>query len=147
MRWLVFLGVMLMGGGCSSDPGGCTKDSDCKGSRVCSTGQCVDTGSGGGVPTMTDSGAGGTPAECDGQGDCQACIECAGDSTCYDAQQTCITSPDCTGLLDCLSACGLTDDVCQGGCYAGFPDSATADLSAYEVCVDCACSMDCVSCP
>lgn len=28
--------------GCSSGGGGCTKDSDCKGDRVCASGECVD---------------------------------------------------------------------------------------------------------
>jgi hypothetical protein len=141
-RVLGFLGACLISG-CGGDPVGCTKDADCKGTRVCFSGECVDGA--GGVSSGTTSSEGGSPTGCDGQGSCQACIECASGSECSDAQQACIQSPDCTGLLECLVACDF-DDVCEGGCYASYPDSAAEALSAFEVCVTCACPLDCQSC-
>lgn len=50
---LVILAAPLFLGGCSGGGGGCTKDSDCKGDRVCAQGECVD------LPTKAAEGPAG----------------------------------------------------------------------------------------
>lgn len=141
--------LLVMGGwACTGETsGGCTKDTDCKGNRVCSSGQCVDKGSGGGGGS-TDPGGGGSggAATCDGQGDCQACFDCAAESNCSDTIVACANSVDCSGLLDCVSACAADDQSCQGDCYNSYPQSASDMLADAEVCLECECPIDCGTC-
>ena len=147
--WSVLRALVAPNMACSTDSGGCAKDGDCKGSRVCVSGECVDGSGGGG--TTTSGGGGGTGGSssgtCDGIGDCAACITCAADSTCSAEQSACVNSPDCTGLLDCLTPCDPADDICLGDCYNSYPDSAANTLFAFQACVECECPADCNSCP
>jgi hypothetical protein len=56
LMWAVAAVFVACGGGGQMTADECTKDTDCKGSRVCEAGQCVDpSGSGGG----SQSGSGG----------------------------------------------------------------------------------------
>jgi hypothetical protein len=62
--WLVLL---IVASSCSSPPAGCSKDSDCKGTRVCQSGVCIDPGGGeagggsaGGGPAGGGSAGGGS---------------------------------------------------------------------------------------
>ncbi|MBK7863739.1 MAG: hypothetical protein IPJ65_35065 [Archangiaceae bacterium] len=58
----LFLGGVLLGlWSCSAPAAGCTKDTDCKDTRVCVAGECVERGTGGGAAGGSAGGsAGGT---------------------------------------------------------------------------------------
>jgi len=147
LYWTGFVVLAMWGLGCSTEPsGGCSKDSDCKGSRVCENGVCVAGGAGGAGTTSLVGGGGGSPATCDNQGDCVACFDCAGAGTCSPEINACANSADCTGLLDCLNACDPADDLCMGDCYNIYPQSAIDAAINARVCLECACSNDCGTC-
>ena len=55
----ILVAVMLMGCGGGAVVSECTKDTDCKGTRVCSSGACVEPG-GGSAGSGGTAGAGGT---------------------------------------------------------------------------------------
>ncbi|MBM4360526.1 MAG: hypothetical protein FJ096_20665, partial [Deltaproteobacteria bacterium] len=100
---------------CSSDEGGCTKDIDCKGDRICASGECVDsstasTGSAGGGGSAStggngSGGSGGTPSASSASASSSAASTGSG--------QMC----DC-GKIDCGGSCvdtATSNDHC-GGC-------------------------------
>ena len=57
---LVVTSLGLFAWACGSEPNGCTKDTECKGSRVCGNGMCVDPPTAGGTATAGGSTAGGS---------------------------------------------------------------------------------------
>lgn len=56
---LLAVGLPISCTNASSDESGCTKDSDCKGTRICLDGECADSVASGGV---VGTGTGGTPS-------------------------------------------------------------------------------------
>jgi hypothetical protein len=97
-------------GGCSSngsDDGGteCNSDADCKGSRICEEGACVDPSvSSSGTPGPSGSGNGPGPG-CGAAGDGCATQACCAGNSCVDFDEGAYCSADCGQGSDCVSGC------------------------------------------
>jgi hypothetical protein len=145
------LAVVACGGGSSEDSEDdgnsdeCSSDSDCKGDRVCSDGDCVDPpspnggngagGSGAGTPNGGNGGngaggnggGGGSPPVCADAGDSCVNVECCDDAICVDYGGTLGTAcgDPCTTGTDCNSGCCASLPNGQGVCapdeYCGIP--------------------------
>jgi hypothetical protein len=117
--------------GCSSSGGSgggdaCASDSDCKGSRVCVAGECVD-------PSPADSGTKPDTAPV-----CRAAGEsCAGTGDCCQTDKTapkgevCITSDHV-----CHAKCGA-DSECESGCCAKVTGETFGACAAPSACCEC----------
>ena len=159
-RWGAPLGLAMLfvgGVGCSDSPGdaqsGCETDTDCKGDRVCSRGQCVDPSSSGGT------GAGGTGVG--GSGGAGAAsggsAGTGGGVACLPEGSPCAMNDDCCGVsnsppvmcvdfgegrVECAQTCEVAASSCTNCCYP-FPGQdelglcATASVcAAFQQCLE-----------
>lgn len=129
-------------GACSAGSGGgapgaggttsqCTKDTDCKGARVCQNGQCVNVsgnGGGGNQGTGGSSGGGnGGGASCPvsfSNSTCQSCFA----AKCTSACDTCAGDSGCNAALTCIANCSTS--ACENGCFQGLSTGSANLLDA-----------------
>lgn len=87
------------------------------------------TGDGGAEPVLT----------CDSQESCDACVQCATQSTCAAALSACQNDASCVGLDQCYAMCG-SDGECKSQCEYANP----VGVSPYYAAKGC---MYCTACP
>ena len=110
---------------------GCTKDTDCKGDRLCVNGQCESpVGTDGGIPIGTPDG---------GTASCQTKYDCAAGQACVHNQCS-ATQPGggCSSDAQCARGAICVGTTCQLGC------STTPDCSTPQICN--AVTATCVTC-
>lgn len=137
----LFVGMgIVIALGCSSSGGSggtgsgdaCTSDSDCKGSRVCVGGQCVD-------PTPTDSGTRTDTHVCQPSG--QSCAvngDCCQTDPSAPKGEACITNDHV-----CHAKCDANGE-CESGCCAKVTGETYGACAAASAC--CSCSAGSYAC-
>lgn len=80
---------------------------------------------------------------CDGTGDCSSCFDCSVQSDCALPWATCLQSPGCNAMIDCVNGCFDDPFVCFQGCSVANPGGAQL-LENAIVCTFCGeCMSDC----
>ncbi len=88
----------------------------------------------------TDEGGVCDGGQCDASPDCQSCQECAGSGPCQQQANGCFNDAECTGFIDCLSACA--DQACVDDCVNQFPVGVGL-YNAVVQCYGCECANTC----
>lgn len=134
----ITIAIALLGstGGCGDGRGstGCSDDNDCKGTRVCSQGACVDTNSG---ASSGGNGSSGTGSSGTGSGGNPNCGFTTNDFTC----DACLSSYCCSQEQACVN-----DATCTSCVTSASQSSSCANNSLVVGLYDCAqvyCSNDC----
>ncbi|MBI4702923.1 MAG: hypothetical protein HY744_17540 [Deltaproteobacteria bacterium] len=93
--------------------------------------------------TSTSASSSGT-SQCDGQGACDPCVQCAIDGPCSAQLETCMNSNACAELMQCMDGCydpgnPASWDACAQKCGAGNPLGAQQyyDLILCAICWQC----------
>ena len=135
-RWILSAVVAGVSGmACATAAGDrCASDTDCKGSRVCSDGVCVDgtqPGDDGGTPSSGNDGGDPNPgSSCDPVGTaCSATANCCQSGTGLGAEGALCISNDNL----CHAACS-TNSECQSGCCALVEGKALGVCAAATEC-------------
>lgn len=132
-KWIWSALVLAAGAAACATASGdrCSSDADCKGTRVCSDGVCIDQSSGGNQDAGSNTDSGGNPGNtCDPVGTpCTATANCCQSGTGIGTEGAiCITNDNL-----CHAACS-TNAECQSGCCALVEGSSLGVCAASSEC-------------